>query len=69
MSIRDANVVLIEVARCTIRAGLGLHDLLKTPFIVGPIGCNSEAVAYYSGHSCASWNTQRGGHIITVQWR
>jgi actin-related protein 9 len=34
MSIRDANVVIIEVAKTVVRAGLGLHDLLKTPTVV-----------------------------------
>lgn len=34
MSLRDANVVIIEVARTSIRSGIGLYDLLKTPTIV-----------------------------------
>lgn len=34
MSIRDANVVIIEVTKSVVRAGLGLHDLLKTPTVV-----------------------------------
>ena len=34
MSIRDANVVIIEVSKTVVRAGLGLHDLLKTPTVV-----------------------------------
>ena len=34
MSIRDANVVIIEVTKTVVRAGLGLHDLLKTPTVV-----------------------------------
>lgn len=34
MSIRDANVVIIETGRTVVRAGIGLHDLLKTPTVV-----------------------------------
>lgn len=34
MSIRDANVVIIEVSKTVVRAGLGLYDLLKTPTVV-----------------------------------
>ncbi|TFK39423.1 actin-related protein [Crucibulum laeve] len=33
MSIRDANVVIIETSRTVVRGGLGLFDLLKTPSI------------------------------------
>ncbi|KAJ7089682.1 actin-related protein [Mycena belliarum] len=33
MSFRDSTVIIIEVGRTVIRAGLGLHDLLKTPTV------------------------------------
>ncbi|KAF5373256.1 hypothetical protein D9615_007454 [Tricholomella constricta] len=33
MSFRDSNVVIIETGRTHVRAGLGLHDLLKTPTV------------------------------------
>ncbi|KAF8075069.1 actin-related protein [Lyophyllum atratum] len=33
MSFRDLNVVVIETGRTHVRAGLGLHDLLKTPTV------------------------------------
>ncbi|RDB23550.1 SWI/SNF and RSC complexes subunit arp9 [Hypsizygus marmoreus] len=33
MSFRDSIVVIIETSRTHIRAGLGLHDLLKTPAV------------------------------------
>ncbi|KAH0582946.1 SWI/SNF and RSC complexes subunit arp9 [Termitomyces sp. J132] len=33
MSFRDSNVVIIETGRTTVRAGLGLHDLIKTPSV------------------------------------
>ncbi|KAJ8094638.1 hypothetical protein PM082_010644 [Marasmius tenuissimus] len=33
MSFRDATVVIIETSRTAIRAGLGLHELLKTPSV------------------------------------
>ncbi|GLB41716.1 putative actin family protein [Lyophyllum shimeji] len=33
MSFRDLNVVIIETGRTYVRAGLGLHDLLKTPSV------------------------------------
>lgn len=34
MSLRDANVIIIETSRTVVRAGLGLFDLLKTPSVV-----------------------------------
>ncbi len=34
MSLRDANVIVIETGRTVVRAGLGLHDLLKIPTVV-----------------------------------
>jgi hypothetical protein len=34
MAFRDANIVIIEIARTTVRAGLGLHDLLTKPTVV-----------------------------------
>ncbi|KAJ3771452.1 actin-related protein [Lentinula raphanica] len=34
MALRDASVVVIETARTVIRAGLGLHELLKTPSVI-----------------------------------
>ncbi|KAG6813824.1 hypothetical protein H0H92_006768 [Tricholoma furcatifolium] len=33
MTFRDLNVVIIETSRTNVRAGLGLHDLLKTPSV------------------------------------
>ncbi|KAF9564275.1 actin-like ATPase domain-containing protein [Agrocybe pediades] len=36
MSIRDANVIILEVSKTTVKAGLGLHELLKTPTIEIP---------------------------------
>ncbi|KAJ6496789.1 actin-related protein [Mycena vulgaris] len=33
MSFRDSTVIVIETGRTVIRAGLGLHDLLKTPIV------------------------------------
>ncbi|KJA15257.1 hypothetical protein HYPSUDRAFT_172830 [Hypholoma sublateritium FD-334 SS-4] len=36
MSIRDANVIILEVGRTVVRAGIGLHELLKTPSIEIP---------------------------------
>ncbi|KIK61595.1 hypothetical protein GYMLUDRAFT_166101 [Collybiopsis luxurians FD-317 M1] len=34
MALRDASVVIIENARTVVRAGLGLHELLKTPSVI-----------------------------------
>jgi actin-related protein 9 len=34
MSLRDANVIIIETSRTVVRAGLGLFELLRTPTIV-----------------------------------
>ncbi|XP_006462073.1 hypothetical protein AGABI2DRAFT_193380 [Agaricus bisporus var. bisporus H97] len=36
MSLRDANVIIIETSRTVVRAGLGLFDLLKTPSVEIP---------------------------------
>ena len=36
MSIRDSNVIILEVGRTVVRAGLGLHELLKTPTVEIP---------------------------------
>ncbi|KAJ6581209.1 actin-related protein [Mycena capillaripes] len=33
MSFRDSTVIIIETGRTVVRAGLGLHDLLKTPTV------------------------------------
>ncbi|KDR67987.1 hypothetical protein GALMADRAFT_257536 [Galerina marginata CBS 339.88] len=46
MSIRDSNVVIIEVGRTVVRAGLGLYDLLKTPTVDIParVGLRRNAV-------------------------
>ncbi|KAF9258915.1 actin-related protein [Marasmius fiardii PR-910] len=33
MSFRDATVVIIETSRTAVRAGIGLHELLKTPIV------------------------------------
>jgi len=34
MSFRDSSVVVIETGRTQIRAGHGLHELLRTPTVV-----------------------------------
>ncbi|KAF8661356.1 hypothetical protein AX16_001451 [Volvariella volvacea WC 439] len=36
MAFRDANVIIVETSRTTVRAGLGLHELLKTPTVEFP---------------------------------
>ncbi|KAH9933319.1 actin family [Fomitopsis serialis] len=33
MSIRDSSIVVLDTSRTSIRAGLGLHDLLRTPSV------------------------------------
>lgn len=35
-SFRDLSIVLIDTSRKLVQAGLGLHDLLKTPSVVRP---------------------------------
>lgn len=37
VSFRDSSVVIIECGRTLIRAGIGLHDLLKAPSVVGRV--------------------------------
>ncbi len=34
MSFRDANVIVIDTSRTLVRAGIGLHELLKIPSVV-----------------------------------
>ena len=34
VSFRDLTVVLIDTSRTVIQAGIGLHDLLRTPAVV-----------------------------------
>jgi actin-related protein 9 len=50
MSIRDSNVVIIEVGRTVVRAGLGLYDLLKTPTIVRAFGFAATRQPTRSSH-------------------
>lgn len=45
MSFRDASVIIIETARTVVRAGLGLHELLKTPSVVSHKFSSSVLVA------------------------
>jgi hypothetical protein len=44
VSFRDSSVVIIESGRTLIRAGIGLHDLLKAPSYVRivPLSCLSS---------------------------
>ncbi|KAJ3501639.1 hypothetical protein NLJ89_g9248 [Agrocybe chaxingu] len=50
MSIRDANVVIIETGRTVVRAGLGLHELLRTPTVDIParVGLRKSAFGDFS---------------------
>lgn len=34
MSFRDANVIVIDTSRTLVRAGIGLHELLRIPSVV-----------------------------------
>lgn len=34
-SFRDSSVVILDTSRTLIRAGIGLHELLRTPSVVG----------------------------------
>jgi hypothetical protein len=43
MSFRDSNVVIIETSRTSIRAGYGLHELLKLPSVVRDTIYNADA--------------------------
>ncbi|KAF7294506.1 hypothetical protein MKEN_01443200 [Mycena kentingensis (nom. inval.)] len=46
MSFRDANIIIIETGRTAIRAGLGLHELLKTPGVevAARVGLRADAL-------------------------
>ena len=41
VSFRDLTVVLIDTSRTVIQAGLGLHDLLRTPAVVRTVSLYS----------------------------
>ncbi|KAF8801317.1 actin-related protein [Phlegmacium glaucopus] len=58
MSIRDANVVIIEVSKTVVRAGLGLYDLLKTPTVEIParVGLRRNGVGEHE-------NTNGNSHL------
>ncbi|KAJ6504873.1 actin-related protein [Mycena vitilis] len=49
MSFRDSTVVVIETGRTVIRAGLGLHDLLKTPTVEFPARVGLRRNAFTNG--------------------
>lgn len=68
-SFRDSTVVIIETGRTTIRAGQGLHDLLRLPTIVRPSSpCLLATLAKRTciGSVCTRWTeaelgcTERG---------
>lgn len=42
-SFRDLSIVLIDTSRTLVQAGLGLHDLLKTPSVVRPAVSHPDA--------------------------
>ncbi|KAF8998543.1 actin-related protein [Cyathus striatus] len=51
MSIRDSNVIIIDTERTVVRAGIGLHDLLKQPTIEiqARVGLRRDASSEASG--------------------
>ncbi|KAF8972665.1 actin-related protein [Flammula alnicola] len=57
MSIRDSNVIIIEVGRTVVRAGLGLHDLLKTPTIEIPARVGLRRNAFQDATSNLNGNS------------
>ncbi|TFL05408.1 actin-like ATPase domain-containing protein [Pterulicium gracile] len=66
MTFRDSNVVIIDTGRTSIKAGLGLHELLKTPTVeiearVGlrrsASGALPEGTIDHATHSSASSST------------
>ena len=60
MSIRDANVVIIEVGKTIVRAGIGLHDLLKTPTVVGFFFFELGDLLYIStGNPSPCWSEKK----------
>ncbi|KAF8159806.1 actin-related protein [Crassisporium funariophilum] len=54
MSIRDANIIIIEVGRTVVRAGLGLHDLLRLPTVDIPARVGLRRNAFGEHDSVAS---------------
>jgi len=55
MSLRDLNVIVLETGKTVIRAGLGLHDLLKTPSVVR---CYLMLTPTYSLKERRVWNQE-----------
>ncbi|KAJ7623473.1 actin-related protein [Roridomyces roridus] len=49
MNFRDATVIIIETGRTVIRAGLGLHELLKTPAVDLPARVGLPRNAFTNG--------------------
>ncbi|KAJ7113719.1 actin-related protein [Mycena crocata] len=49
MSFRDSTVIILETGRTVIRAGLGLHDLLKTPTVEFPARVGLRRNAFTNG--------------------
>ncbi|KAK7056223.1 hypothetical protein VNI00_002775 [Paramarasmius palmivorus] len=65
MSFHEATVVIIETSRTTVRAGLGLHELLKTPSveIQARVGLRKSTangeISQSNGHSQATPSSSR----------
>ena len=52
---RDSTVVIIETGRSTVRAGQGLHDLLRLPTVVRPLRFNSASVTGLKSGLCRTY--------------
>ncbi|EMD38882.1 hypothetical protein CERSUDRAFT_151620 [Gelatoporia subvermispora B] len=75
LAFRDASIIVLDTGRTAIRAGLGIHDLLRTPSIVIPAcvglrrtpsatnGENISAQAVENGNAVASSSTTSAPQI------
>ncbi|KAE9399863.1 actin-related protein [Gymnopus androsaceus JB14] len=75
MSFRDASVVVIETGRTVVRAGLGLHELLKTPSVIiqARVGLGKNANASNASVNDYLVGTQlddtlAAGQDIAISW-
>lgn len=44
MSFRESTVVIIETGRTVVRAGIGLHELLKIPAVVSALNIDGVSL-------------------------
>ncbi|KAH9840137.1 actin family [Rhodofomes roseus] len=68
MSIRDSSVVVLDTSRTSIRAGLGLHDLLRTPAVevLARVGLPRSLLNGANGNAQSGPSTSKAANGTTV---